>query len=236
MGNWDELEYSPHFIFLARSSGRTVLINTGLPQDPEDLEILNAACRMAYPTNFFPPDRIWPPQQVLAEVGIKPEDVTDVLIISMGAYATGNMELFPNAEYYMSRTGWIDFMAPEHPPAFDREVIFTDDTLVYLLTKAWERVHLVGDEEEILPGIKMFWVGCHHRGSMAVSISTTKGTIIISDSIFMYENFEPGIPIGVLENVFECQDALAYIRKEADIVIPIHDPDVLLRYPDGIIA
>lgn len=235
MGNWDELEYSPHFIFVARGGGHTVLINTGLPQDVEDLEILNAACRAAHPMNFFPPDHIWPPQQVLAEVNVKPEDVTDVLIISMGAYATGNMELFPNARFCMSRTGWIDFMAPRRPPAFAREVIFTDATLVYLLTQAWQRIHLV-DEEEVLPGVKMFWVGCHHRGSMAVSIQTGLGKVVISDSIFVDENVNPGVPIGVLEDMFECQDALDRIQHEADIVIPLHEPEVLTRYPDGIIA
>ena len=45
-----------------------------------------------------------------------------------------------------------------------------------------------------------------------------------------------GIPIGVVENSFECQDALERIRDEADILIPAHDPEVLARYPGGIIA
>ena len=236
MSGWDRLGYGPHFIWLAQGGGRTVLINTGLPQDPEDLEILNAACRTTHPQNFFAPGHIWPPQQVLAKAGIKPEDVDVILINSMGAYSTGNIELFTNADVHMSRTGWIDFMAPKRPALFNREVIFTDATLVYLLTKAWSHVHLVGNEEEILPGIKMFWVGGHHRGSMAVSVQTAKGKIVISDTIFIYENFDPGISIGVLENIFECQDALEYIRKEADVVIPMHDNEVMVRYPDGVIA
>ncbi len=236
MSGWDKLEYEPHFIWLAQGGGRTILINTGLPQDPEDLEILNAACRQAHPQNFFAPGHIWPPQQVLAEVGIKPEDIDTILINSMGTYSTGNIELFTNADVYISRTGWIDFMVPERPASFNREVIFTDATLVYLLTKAWPRVHLVGDEEEVLPGIKIFWVGGHHRGSMAVSIQTAKGKIVISDTIFRYENLDPGIPIGVLENIFECQDALERIRQEGDMVIPMHDNEVMARYPEGIIA
>jgi glyoxylase-like metal-dependent hydrolase (beta-lactamase superfamily II) len=236
MGHWDELEYSPHYIWLAQDEERTVLVNTGLPQDPEDLRILNASCRAAHPENYFAPDHIWPPQNVLAQVGVEPEDVDAILVTAMGAYATGNLELFPAADIYMSRTGWVDFMAPPRRPSVNRETIFTDATITTLLTQAWPRVHLVGDEEEVLPGIKMFWVGCHHRGSMAVSIPTVKGKVVISDSIFMYENFEPGVPIGVVENIFECHDALERIRKEADIVIPGHDPEVLVRYPGGIIA
>lgn len=236
MSHWDELDYAPHFIWLAKGGGRTILINTGLPQDPEDLEILNTACRGSHPENFFPDDRIWPPQEVLAEIGIRPEDIDTILIIAAGSYATGNIEKFPSAEVYLSRTGWVDFMAPERPLPFDPEVILTDATASYLVTKGRERLHLVDAEEEVLPGVKMFWVGCHHRGSMAVSISTAKGKVVISDSIFRYDNFEKGIPIGVLESMSECQDALERVRREADIVIPVHDKEVLNRYPDGVIA
>jgi glyoxylase-like metal-dependent hydrolase (beta-lactamase superfamily II) len=210
-------------------------VNTGLPPDPDDLAILNDSCRAAHPQNYFAPDHIWPPRQVLAEVGVEPEEVDAVLITAMGAYATGNIELFPNAHIYMSRTGWLDVVAPTRPSDGHREVILTDATLVQLLTRAWPRVHLV-DDEEVLPGIRLFWVGCHHRGSMAVSIATARGRVVISDSIFMYENVEAGIPIGVLENIFECRDALERIRRKADIVVPAHDPAVLARYPNCVIA
>jgi glyoxylase-like metal-dependent hydrolase (beta-lactamase superfamily II) len=136
----------------------------------------------------------------------------------------------------MSRTGWLDFMAPERPTSLNREVMLTDATLVYLVTRGWSRLHLVGSEEEVLPGITMFWVGCHHRGSMAISIQTAKGKVVISDSIFKYENFDPGTPIGVLENLFECQDAAERIRKVSDIIFPTHDSRALDRHPGGIIA
>lgn len=236
MSHWDELEYAPHFIWLVEGGGKNILINTGLPQDPADLEILNAACRASHPMNFFAPDRIWRPQDVLADVGVKPEVIDVILITALGAYATGGIELFPNAEIYLSRAGWIDFLAPSRPPMFHREVVLTDATMTYLYTRAWDRLHLVGDEKTILPGIRMFWVGGHHRGSMAVAIETTQGNVVISDTIFRYENFDPGIPIGVVENLFEAQDALERIRHEADIVIPTHDNEVLRRYPDGVIA
>ncbi len=94
----------------------------------------------------------------------------------------------------------------------------------------------MGAEEEALLGIKMFWVGCHHRGSMAVAIQTVKGTIVLSVSIFRYDNFDWGIPIGALENIYECLDALERIRSLADVVNPVHDAEVLVLYPKGIIA
>ena len=236
MSHWDEMHLCPHSIWLAKCSGKTILINTGLPQNAEDLEILNAACRGFHPKNYFDSDHIWKPQDVLIQAGVKPEDVDVVLITGMASYATGNIDLFPNADIYMSRAGWIDFLAPSRPPEFHREVIFTDAVMTYLYTQAWDRIHLVGDADQILPGIKMFWVGTHHRGSMAVSIQTAKGTVVVSDSIFRYENFDQGKPIGALENLFEFHDALARIRDEADLVIPCHDDEVFTKYPDGVIA
>lgn len=236
MSHWDILDYSPHFTWLLQGGGHTILINTGLPQSAEDLAKLNAACLAFHPKIDFPADRIWPPQTALAEVGVKPEDVDTVLIISMGAYATGSLEVFRNAQIYLSHTGWIDFWAPKRPSLLARGGVFTPATLTYLTNDAWERLHLVRNEEEVLEGIKMFWVGCHHRGSMAVSIQTAKGRIVLSDSIFRYENFEKDLPIGVLESLFECQDALVRIRKEADIVIPTHDNEILARFPGGVIA
>jgi len=236
MSRWDVLDRSPHFTWLVQGDERTILINTGLPQKKEDLKKLNDACLAFHPKIDFPPDQIWPPQNVLAEVGIKPESVDAILIISLGAYATGSLDVFRNAQIYLSRTGWLDFMAPKRPSLLARGGVFTDSILTYLVTEAWERLHLVGDEEEVLPGIKMFWVGCHHRGSMAVSIQTAMGKVVLSDSIFRYENFEKSIPIGVLENLFECQDSLERIRKEGEIVVPIHDNEILIRYPGGVIA
>ena len=158
-----------------------------------------------------------------------------MVITAMGSYATGGIELFPNAEIYMSQTGWLDFVGKAHPAQFHRNVIFTDATLTYLYTRAWERLHLVCDEE-ILPGFKMFWVGAHHRGSMAVSMNTAKGRAVISDSIFRYGNYEDGIPIGAIENLFEFEESLARLRQEADIIVPAHDSKVFEEHPGGVIA
>jgi len=236
LSHWDQMHACPHSIWLAQGGGKNILINTGLPGDPQDLEILNAACRSFHPLNFFDPDHISAPTDVLDQAGITPEDIDVIIIIGMAAYATGNIELFPNADVWMSRKGWVDFMAPARPPELHREVIFTDATMTHLYTRAWDRIRLVDDEQEIMPGLGMFWVGAHHRGSMAVSIRTARGVVVICDSIFRYENYDPGTPIGALENLSEFHDALDRIRREADIVIPGHDNKVFENYPDGIIV
>lgn len=66
-----------------------------------------------------------------------------------------------------------------------------------------------------------------------VWVDTNKGQAVITgDAIFLYENLESNIPIGLTTNIFESMDAMEQIRK-ADIVLTMHEPKVLERYPNG---
>jgi glyoxylase-like metal-dependent hydrolase (beta-lactamase superfamily II) len=63
-----------------------------------------------------------------------------------------------------------------------------------------------------------------------VVVETSKGRVIFAgDVAFTYRNLEKDIPVGFNSNLEECFLAMRRIRKEADIVIPGHDPLVLER-------
>lgn len=68
---------------------------------------------------------------------------------------------------------------------------------------------------------------------MAIAIETARGTAIMADPIFYYDNVEKGIPLGILENLFECLDLIERVKREAALVLPSHDPAVLRRHPGG---
>jgi hypothetical protein len=86
-----------------------------------------------------------------------------------------------------------------------------------------------------LPGILASWVGTHHRSSMLYSISTAKGTVGISDCAFKYGNVE-GQPLGIGESLEEGYRAYSRIRREIQHFIPLYDPEVLTKYPGGVVA
>ena len=96
-------------------------------------------------------------------------------------------------------------------------------------------MRLLADEEKILPGIRVFWAGVHHRSSMAVRIDTEKGTVIITDCFFKYGNIESGRYLGVMESMMEADATWARIRRE-DIFASIYDPEVFARHPGGVLA
>jgi hypothetical protein len=89
------------------------------------------------------------------------------------------------------------------------------------------------NECQILPGIDVFWVGVHHRSSVAVKVATVEGTVIFSDCMFRYEHITERRLLGINENMYEALEAYERIRHEADILVPMYDPRVLEKHPGG---
>ena len=224
-GKWYQLGF---FIWLIRGQGRTLLIDTG--QEP-DVSWLND-----WMNRWKGPEAYWittdVPVSCLARVGVQPEDVEHVILSSLGPYAAANCHRFPRAHFWISRTGWNEYFDPKYP--FFRYPI-NPQAMAYLTTEALERLHLVEGEAEVVPGIRVWETGCHHRHSQAISIETAKGKAIMADSVFYFDNIEQNVYLGICQNVFECIDLWDRIRREAAIVLPSHDPAILQRYPNGII-
>jgi glyoxylase-like metal-dependent hydrolase (beta-lactamase superfamily II) len=223
MSNWDSWETLHFWMVVIRGGDNNILINTG---PPRDLTALNAAWKAAIDERSqmvrLEEHR---PEQALAKMGLTPADIDYVLITPLQAYATGNIHLFTNAEICLSKRGWIeDFHAPKYHMHIPRKLRIPDDVLHYLVIDAPDRLHLLEDEDEILPGIRAFWTGVHHRSSMAYTIDTRKGKVIASDSFFKYKNVEQMIPLGIMESMDECMQAYERIGKEAGILLPLYDP------------
>src|SRR5882762_4033464 len=234
MEGWGTREEMNLIIYLVRGGGHNILINTGPPQD---LTILNKAWLAFF---GFPEAQIARaddqlPQNILRSEGLGPEDITEVIVTPLQAYSTSNIDLFRKADINISRKGWIeDFQAPYYHLHVPRHLRIPHEVNNYLQNEGWEKVRLLADEAEILPGLRTFWAGVHHRSSLAVSIDTSKGKIIITDSYFKYGNIEQGRYLGVMESMIEADATWARIRKEADITASIYDPEVFVRHPGGV--
>ena len=224
-GKWFTLSF---YIWLVEGDGRTILVDTGLPADASELEA--RVKREKGPEAFWRTDPEGDPVRLLAKAGAAPEQVQHVILSSLGPYAAANVHKFPQALFHLSKVGWLDYLAPQYPEIRHK---IPDEAMVYLTTTALDRVRLVDGETEIVPGIRAFEVGCHHRHSMAIAIETAKGTAIIADPIFYYDNVEREIPLGILENLFECLDLIKRLKREAAILLPSHDPELLVRHPGG---
>jgi len=236
MENWNTREEMNAIIYLIRGGGHNILINTGPPQD---LTVINNAWLgfFGYPEAQIVRTDDQLPQNILRSQGLTPADIDTVLVTPLQAYATANIHMFTNATISISRRGWIeDFQAPYYHLHIPRHLRIPVEVNNYLQNEGWEKVRLLADEEEVLPGLRVFWAGVHHRSSMAVAVDTDKGTVILTDCFFKYGNVEAGRYLGVMESMMEADSTWARIRKEADIFASIYDPEVFTRHPGGIIA
>lgn len=234
MSHWDRWEKLFFQMVLIRREGCTAIINTG---PPADLTEMNEAWKkFAGPRCQLKRTKNEKPAKALALMGVDPKNVDFVLLTPLQAYATANINLFPNAKICLSRRGWIeDVIAPLPHLHVARPLCIPDEILKHLLFEAWDRIHLLEDEEEILPGLRCWWAGTHHRSSVVYSIDTSAGTVMVGDCAFKYKNLE-GLPLGIAESVMEGERAYRRIRKEATIFLPLYDPEIQSRYPNGHIA
>jgi glyoxylase-like metal-dependent hydrolase (beta-lactamase superfamily II) len=236
MEAWNQREEMNLLIYLVRGGGHTILINTGPPQD---LTVINTAWRtfFGYPEAAIVRTDEQLPQNILRAQGLTPDDITMVLVTPLQAYATANIHMFRKATIGISRRGWIeDFQAPTYHLHVPRHLRIPPEVNNYLQNEGWEKVRLLDDEEEILPGLGVFWAGVHHRSSMAVSIDTERGKVILTDCFFKYGNIEAGRYLGVMESMIEADATWKRIRREADVFASIYDPEVFKRHPGGVLA
>jgi glyoxylase-like metal-dependent hydrolase (beta-lactamase superfamily II) len=232
VGEWRDLYF---YYWLIRAGNENVLVDTGVPfNKPEDFEILNTSHQYVHADCVHPSEHVVEPPEALAKAGLTPDDITKVLITSTSTYATGNIEMFANAEVYISRLGWDNVVGGDMLGLYESRVFFAEATMAYLQGPGKEKLHLVEDEE-ILPGLRFWWTGVHHRGSMAVSVQTARGKVSFGDCAFVFENLDERRPIGCLESMAEWNDVYPKLM-DADIVLPFHDSRLLDQYPDGVIA
>jgi hypothetical protein len=231
MSHWDQWETLFIQMVLIRGEGRTAIINTG---PPADLAPLNDAWKkFAGPRCQVKRTEEERPLNALAHMGVRPEDVDFVLLTPLQAYATANINLFPNARICFSRRGWIeDVVAPLPHVHVPRPLCIPDEVLKHMLFDAWDRLHLLGDEDEIFPGVRSWWAGTHHRSSVVYSIETAKGTIMAGDCAFKYKNLD-GHPLGIAESIIEGEKSYRRIREQAGIFLPLYDPEIQSRFPGG---
>ena len=230
--DWTRLQFQMAVI---RGGGKTILVNTGFPDDVAALT--KAWSDFLGPRGTLQRPDAWRTEHLLAGIGVDPQQVTHVVVTPVQLYATGCLHLFPNAKFCFPRRGWLeDLIAPTYPHHVGRQGCISDEHLRWLMFENSANLHLLDDAEEILPGLTCRWVGVHHRSSMLVEVQTARGLVMLSDCAFHYANVEQGKPLGIAESIIEAHAAYADIRRRADLFVPLYDPLVQTRFPNGLIA
>jgi hypothetical protein len=234
MSEWDKWFPLSINVLLIRGDGVTALVNTGAPDDLTPINELWTAVLGERATLTREPE-----QQLLTQLeaeGVGAEDVTHVVVTPFQLYTTAGIPYFTNAEICLSKRGWVHLHTTHSHPHDSRWHSISQEVLVHLVTDAWERVRLLNDEDTIAAGLRAWWAGTHHRASIAVEIDTPAGVVVASDAFFYYENVEENRLLGINENMYEALRTNERVLKHAAHIVPLYDPKVFDRYPNGVVS
>jgi glyoxylase-like metal-dependent hydrolase (beta-lactamase superfamily II) len=104
------------------------------------------------------------------------------------------------------------------------------------LTNTWKDRVIATDDAEVVPGIRVMWIGGHTPCSQAICVQTAQGEAILTgDTVSLLANIEKQIPMGIYHNLEECRAALKKLAQRDAIILPSHDPGVFDRFPEGVI-
>lgn len=214
------------YVYVVRNGDRNIVVDTG----PKDLVKMNEMVQhiLVEPIVQQPDERT---ESIIHRAGLDFDDVDAVFITHFHYDHCSNVDLFPNAEIVVSKRGFEAATDTDREKPIDADKEFID----YLL-EVRDRVVPV-EEGEIIPGITTFWAGGHTISSQAYVVESAKGSVVFaSDSIFLYKNLELGIPIGVGRKTKERIWSMNKLKNAGDILLPGHDPEIMKRFPGGMIA
>jgi len=212
-------------IWLIRGNGRNILVDSGFYRDP-------------FMKQWKPADYM-KPSAAISKLGLKPEDITDVIISHAHWDHCDGTDLFPKARVWIQKEEFEYYDQPEHQKGTG---VFAVDMAMLEKIKAEGRLELVdGDDKTIISGISVYTGGRHTYASQYVGVNTSKGIVILaSDNVYLYENIEKSLPIPATFDVelnLRAQERMKKLAASPDLIIPGHDPAVFVKFPkpgDGI--
>ncbi|MDF9434134.1 N-acyl homoserine lactonase family protein [Chromohalobacter israelensis] len=201
-----------------------------------------------------------PPRDVLAEVGLKPEDVDTVFVTHAHFDHFGNVEDFPNAHFYIQEreiAKWIWAMSLPERMRWLMTAMDPSDILRGVdLAKEGRLTCVDGAMEEVLPGIDLHPAyDTHTFGCMWVEVRND-GTaqsadrwILAGDLIYDFANLEGdgdavdvetiytpvGLAVGSQTNLLlATEEMMKHVDYESRRIIPIHEERLKDTFPSRI--
>jgi glyoxylase-like metal-dependent hydrolase (beta-lactamase superfamily II) len=213
-------------VWVIRGAERTVLMDAGFYRDK-------------FIARWRPVDYVRP-SAAIERLGIRAEDVTDIIVSHVHWDHLDGADLFPNAKIWIQRAEYEHHIDSAGRPR--RSTIDSLDAQMLFDLRRARRVQLVdGDSVEALPGIRVFTGGKHTFASQFATVATASGTVVLaSDNAYLYENFDRRRPIAqTLDSLSNLAAQARMVRLAGDVrrVVPGHDPEVFMRFPmpgDGV--
>jgi glyoxylase-like metal-dependent hydrolase (beta-lactamase superfamily II) len=173
----------PFSFVLAKNGDRVVLLDCGFINDGGGAEM---AIRFDVPWWISP-------LRMLEEFGIRPADISDIVLSHAHFDHMGSIAEFPKARLHIQKReylSWMEAMALPRQFGFITQVVHPDDLRTAFDASLEHRLNLIeGDRDNVLPGIHVRTGEGHTLGQQFIIAETAKGRVVVSgDCIYGARN------------------------------------------------
>jgi glyoxylase-like metal-dependent hydrolase (beta-lactamase superfamily II) len=209
-----------YFIWLVRNQERLVLVDTGF-----NAEVAARRKRTL----------VREPRDGLALLGVKAEDVREIIITHMHNDHVGTFFDFPNATFHIQEEE-MSFVTGRHMRNQFFRRSFEIEHVVGMVRMVFkDRVVFHQGDDDIAPGVSVHHIGGHTPGLQSVRVHTQRGWVVLaSDASHYYEHMEKRRCFPAVFHagqVLDGYDKLFRLAETPKHVVPGHDPLVMKRYP-----
>jgi glyoxylase-like metal-dependent hydrolase (beta-lactamase superfamily II) len=219
----DEKIDTVYAVWLIRGGGLNILFDSGFH-------------RQRWFKDFTIKDYLRPDEAVRL-AGVKPEEVTDVVISHAHWDHMGGIDLFPKANVWIQRDEFRYYTGEAWQPGGDHDGIDPHDVQQLMRLNTEGRLRWVdGDNVEIFPGIRAYTGARHTFASQYLRIDGTPPFVLASDSVYLYRNLtehkasatfsETDYPANIKN-----QERMIQLAGSPDRVVPGHDALQFRKFP-----
>jgi glyoxylase-like metal-dependent hydrolase (beta-lactamase superfamily II) len=209
-------------------NGKNILVDAGFLREKANSDDVKEF-RMKYDMR---------PDSTLLKLGLKAEDITDIILSHPHWDHVDGIGLYPNARIWVQKEDYGYFVGQAWQKEGNKGGFDKGDVHQLVDLNLAGRVNLVdGDNKEIIPGITVFTGSRHTFNSQFVRVETDAQKIILaSDNIWVYYSLEhlcPPSPGGTFDTTayLNSMRRMKTLVSEQRLIIPGHDSKIFSLFP-----
>jgi glyoxylase-like metal-dependent hydrolase (beta-lactamase superfamily II) len=219
----DEKIDNIYAVWLIRGGGRNILFDSGFHRD--------RWFKLWTITDYLRPD------QAVRLAGVKPEQVTDVVVSHAHWDHLGGIDLFARATVWIQKEEFRYYTGEAWQAGGQHGGIDPDDVQELVKLNTEGRLRLVdGDNVEIFPGIRAYTGARHTYASQYLRVDGNPPFVLASDNVYLYRNLAEHAASATFNDADHAANVAAQARMielagSPDRVVPGHDAVQFQKFP-----